>query len=423
MQLSIIVPVYNTECYLVRCIESLLKIQVIDYEILLVDDGSTDNSGFICDEYAAKYNNIRSFHKKNGGSTSARMLGVANSYGKYIAFVDSDDWVGADIYTEFIYAMEYDIGLDACIGGLMKIFPDGTRCPVCPTSQANVMTNIETMIEMLKWQKFRWELCGNIYRRRLFFDFNPPEDIKIGEDLISNFCLLSNANKIIYRPIYQYYYFTNSESITESYKSKLRSLMKPFYNISNIDVRDKKLVQLIGFYYVKEIIKDIWYQILYDEFRKNCLFYRSELKKLLSVKNNYCFITQHFDIAEFQNSLESDGLFYDYWRKLYDNIVTKLHEYSFEYKKIYLYGAGVINKFFLNVLNKNGIKYDLCVISDGNGKKNEEVKYLSEIKDENNDIVFILTLASVYHDAVISNLQKRGYTNYLKIDIITDMYR
>ncbi|MBP3817133.1 MAG: glycosyltransferase [Butyrivibrio sp.] len=64
MQLSIIVPVYNTECYLKRCIESLLKIQVLDYEILLIDDGSTDNSDYICDKYAKKYNEVRAFHKK-----------------------------------------------------------------------------------------------------------------------------------------------------------------------------------------------------------------------------------------------------------------------------------------------------------------------------------------------------------------------
>ena len=102
MKLSVIVPIYNTERYLSRCIESLLCIDVSDYEIILVDDGSTDSSGEICDEYAEKYSTVRSFHKKNGGIISARVFGVANSCGKYIAFVDSDDWVKADMFVKLM---------------------------------------------------------------------------------------------------------------------------------------------------------------------------------------------------------------------------------------------------------------------------------------------------------------------------------
>lgn len=89
--LSIIVPVYNAEKYLHRCIDSILAQTFTDFELLLIDDGSTDNSGFICDEYAQKDRRIRVFHKKNGGVSSARNLGLDNVSGEWITFVDSDD--------------------------------------------------------------------------------------------------------------------------------------------------------------------------------------------------------------------------------------------------------------------------------------------------------------------------------------------
>lgn len=93
MNISIIVPVYNTEKYLKECIDSVLAQTYTDFELLLVDDGSTDKSGDICDEYAQKDSRIRVFHKKNGGASSARNVGLAKAKGEWICFVDSDDWV------------------------------------------------------------------------------------------------------------------------------------------------------------------------------------------------------------------------------------------------------------------------------------------------------------------------------------------
>ena len=92
-KISVIVPVYNTEKYLHRCIDSILSQTFTDFELLLIDDGSKDSSGAICDEYAAKDNRVRVFHKENGGVSSARNLGLDNAKGDWITFVDSDDWL------------------------------------------------------------------------------------------------------------------------------------------------------------------------------------------------------------------------------------------------------------------------------------------------------------------------------------------
>lgn len=107
-KISVIVPVYNTEQYLHRCIDSILAQTFTDFELLLIDDGSKDSSGRICDEYALKDSRIRVFHKKNGGVSSARNLGLDNAKGEWISFVDSDDWVENKYIEELFSNGQFD---------------------------------------------------------------------------------------------------------------------------------------------------------------------------------------------------------------------------------------------------------------------------------------------------------------------------
>ena len=95
-KISVIVPVYNTEKYLQRCIDSILLQSFTDFELLLIDDGSTDSSGTICDKYAEQDSRIRVFHKANGGASSARNIGLDNAIGEWVCFVDSDDSLTRD---------------------------------------------------------------------------------------------------------------------------------------------------------------------------------------------------------------------------------------------------------------------------------------------------------------------------------------
>ena len=102
MKISVIVPVYNTEQYLNRCIDSILVQTFTDFELLLIDDGSTDNSGVFCDEYAVKDKRVKVFHKENGGVSRARNLGIENAQGEYLSFIDSDDYIRPTMYEELI---------------------------------------------------------------------------------------------------------------------------------------------------------------------------------------------------------------------------------------------------------------------------------------------------------------------------------
>ena len=110
-KISVIVPVYNTEQYLHRCIDSILAQTYTDFELLLIDDGSKDNSGKICNEYAAKDSRVRVFHKENGGVSSARNIGLDNAKGGWISFVDSDDWISTEYLENLFNAVDNTVDL------------------------------------------------------------------------------------------------------------------------------------------------------------------------------------------------------------------------------------------------------------------------------------------------------------------------
>ena len=113
--LSIIVPVYNVESYLAECLNSILAQSFTDFEVLLIDDGSTDGSSALCDEYAGMDSRIRCFHKENGGHMSARQEGFRNARGTYTAFVDSDDWIAPAMYEQMCgAAIKYDADVVCC---------------------------------------------------------------------------------------------------------------------------------------------------------------------------------------------------------------------------------------------------------------------------------------------------------------------
>ena len=114
-KISIIVPVYKAENYLHRCVDSILTQTFSDFEVLLIDDGSPDKSGYICDEYARKDSRVRVFHKENGGVSSARQCGIDNAYGEYTIHADPDDWVEPTMLEElYAKAMDEDADMVIC---------------------------------------------------------------------------------------------------------------------------------------------------------------------------------------------------------------------------------------------------------------------------------------------------------------------
>ena len=123
-EISVIVPVYKVEEYLPQCVDSILVQTFTNFELLLVDDGSPDRCGEICEEYAGKDTRIRVFHQQNSGVSAARNIGLQHAKGTYIVFVDSDDWVSTD-YLLHLYKSLPDTGIGLVMGGALKYSIDG----------------------------------------------------------------------------------------------------------------------------------------------------------------------------------------------------------------------------------------------------------------------------------------------------------
>lgn len=163
-QITVIVPVYNTENYLRRCIDSILTQTFTDFELLLIDDGSTDSSGKICDEYKDKDDRIRVFHKENGGVSSARNLGLDNASGELIAFVDSDDYV-LTVFLE-TYIMLFKENADLYILGIIPDYSISSKYIITNTS-LNYNGKIQDVLLQLMSCQMLGSLCNKAFKKSI----------------------------------------------------------------------------------------------------------------------------------------------------------------------------------------------------------------------------------------------------------------
>lgn len=212
---SIIVPVYKVEKYLGKCIKSILSQSYQCWELLLVDDGSPDRSGQICDEYAEKDTRIRVFHKDNAGVSSARNFGLDSAKGEFVMFVDSDDWISTDCLQVCVDEIEKD-KLDALQFGFISV-TDGLENSCVKTS--TIPLSGEKYI-----QNNSFNVCagGGIYKREIIEEqkLRFPEELKLAEDQIFVLSFFKNARCIKYLDQGLYYYLQREESAVHNQKSK-----------------------------------------------------------------------------------------------------------------------------------------------------------------------------------------------------------
>lgn len=213
--ISIIVPVYNVKNYLVDCVNSIVNQTYKKTEIILVDDGSTDKSGKICDYLAEKDNRIKVIHKKNGGLSSARNAGMMIAKGKYIGFVDSDDKISKDMY-EILLNNMLKTGSKISICGRYYVYPDGTK-KIRYKEKSNVtqMNAKEAIIRMNSFSSFDMAAWDKLYDKKIFNKIYFPEG-KLSEDFFIMYKLFIKAKKICYTPQPLYYYFQREGSISHS---------------------------------------------------------------------------------------------------------------------------------------------------------------------------------------------------------------
>lgn len=210
---SVIVPIYNVELYLRRCVNSLLNQSYKNIEIILVDDGSTDNCAKICDEYSAKDERIAVYHKRNGGLSDARNFGIERCKGDYITFVDSDDYV-AENYIELLLENIQAQDADISICGSQYVFDESHIQEEVKESQLYVYTAYEAIIESLN-NRIKQRAWGKLYKRYLFDSIRFPIR-KLYEDLAVVYDLLLLSHKVVFSDAPAYYYLIRSGSIMQS---------------------------------------------------------------------------------------------------------------------------------------------------------------------------------------------------------------
>ncbi len=252
-KISIIVPVYNVEQYLLRCIDSILAQTFTDFEVLLVDDGSKDRSGAICDEYAAKDRRVRVFHKPNGGVSSARNVGLENARGEWIGFVDSDDYVKADFLSAFFKQRQ-----DADMLSQGFYSPNWMNKSAMTISEKDEIIDGDSLasfvLRMTKTSQIGYLWC-KLFRRQIIekYSIRFEESVCHMEDRLFVYNYLSHSNRVINSSYDGYVYIFSASGK----KFGKQNVMKLLFNLLNYFLKIK------GAHLIEQEIKEVMsYEIL-----------------------------------------------------------------------------------------------------------------------------------------------------------------
>lgn len=247
--LSVIIPVYNAKSYLTRCLDSLLDQTFTDFEAILVDDGSTDDSAALCDGYAEKDHRFHCIHKENGGHTSARQAGLRQAVGTYVAFVDSDDWINPAMYQTMCGAAK-DTGADMVCCNYTAVTPKGDI--LCRASFPEGLYEKEQLEEQVyprmlySGTYFTYgaapNLWNKLFRRELLTKnlYPVPLSLKLGEDALVSYICLLESSRVYFCGDFFYYYQSTASSLThnmdENRLRENRTLFDAFLSIIDLSV-------------------------------------------------------------------------------------------------------------------------------------------------------------------------------------------
>lgn len=284
-KISVIIPVYNVEKYISRCLDSILDQSYCNIEIIIVNDGSIDKSGLICDEYSKQYDNIKVFHKENSGVSSARNLGIDKASGKYIAFVDPDDYIDKNMY-KILYKSLIESKSDIAMSSFSYIRGDEIK-DEDNTKDTIIFTKEEVLNRYFNGIKpfdssFLW---NKLFKKELFKEIRLDTELIIQEDTEVLLKIYNNIESIVYVGVPLYFYLIREGAATEGKISKGKlttdiSLFKIYkYTEENLPkYKSNALANYVMYYFniIVEIIKNYeeygeYYEILVKRFKKNYL--------------------------------------------------------------------------------------------------------------------------------------------------------
>lgn len=298
--ISIIVPIYNVEAYLNKCVTSLIQQTYRHLEIILVDDGSLDNCPQMCDEWAIKDSRIKVIHKQNGGLSDARNAGMAVAAGEWIAFIDSDDWIENNAFEKMYLRSQVDES-DVVSCGVKWVKEDDTLINEVIVNQEEVLDTESAMREIIIDGKLKQHVWNKLYRRSLIADI-PFEKDKYHEDVFWSYQVFGRAKKVSLMTEAFYHYVQRSNSIMgESYSAK------------RLDALDAMLQRCE---YVKSYFPDLFNKALYS-YMGSCMYH---LQCALSSHQDttvICNITDRVEYSKSGDPTEGINRKNRFWIKLF----------------------------------------------------------------------------------------------------------
>ena len=288
--ISVIVPIYNVDKYLTRCINSIVSNTYTNLEILLINDGSTDNSLNICNSFLSKDSRIKIYSKKNGGLSSARNLGIDKSTGKYISFIDSDDYISENFY-EYLYNLIQKYNGDV---SYITMFKTNNETDLLLKEEFK-NNKVDEKIDILnkeealeRFHSFTYEYCltsvvsvNKLYKKELFNNIYFPLN-KLHEDEFTTYRAIANANKIIYSNMPLYAYFQRSNSImNNSFNIKRLDALEAYDNYVSF-FKENKLYDIAS----KACIRYFTLLIRLKKLAVSSTLNKDEIKKVSNILDN-----------------------------------------------------------------------------------------------------------------------------------------
>ena len=268
---SIIIPIYNVEKYLQKCLESVAKQTYRNVEIILVNDGSTDGSEYIAQRFMAKYSNIKYFKKENGGLSDARNFGVQQATGDYLCFVDSDDYVSESLLSDLQKYMEEDY--DLIKYKLITIDKDYNRIENFPGPIFENKTGEEAFNILYSQDTMLQPACVYLYKKSFWDNNNFEYPVgKVHEDFARTMLIMLKANKVASTGIYGYFYYQSTTSITRR-TNQQKNMQKALDMLDHYDYMIKEIEK----YDISDLTKENL-KIYYS----NCL-----ILKTVELKDDY----------------------------------------------------------------------------------------------------------------------------------------
>jgi len=300
-KISIIIPVYNVETYLAKCIDSILAQTFTDFECILINDGSTDNSGKLCDQYAKKDNRIIVIHQENSGPSSARNAGLDTAKGEWIGFVDSDDWCDIDMFSK-LYENSIKNNADISSCGWKRINQNSIE--TCIQDKEYIYNSYEAINAMFSNKYFTGYIWNKLIKAQYFSKYNIRFDINIipFEETLVLYKILKHIEKAVYLPIPYYNYVINPNSITNKSHLAWITALPAFEKMSSLEtnkiIKQKillKKIEMVSSVCYTEITnhRDSRYTIFSKIAKKHILYILFFLKIPLKDRISRCLCLLH----------------------------------------------------------------------------------------------------------------------------------